>query len=147
MLMHHVAAFNLLICMCFGNGLAFGCTVAFLHDIADVPASVTKLFAQTDYTMMAVITFLINMVVWGYTRNYLLLKYVHFLWTSLIYALPKPYDQFYWVYYGAAILLTGMLILQYYWYVLFIKILLFYKKTGKAEDLQNDSRKNVKTKN
>ena len=90
--------------------------------------------------------FLANMVLWGYTRNYLLLKYVYWVWTELIYSYPPAYEQYVWVLYGAAVFITSMLILHYYWYLLFIKMLIFVRKTGTAEDLQNDIRKNVQAK-
>lgn len=39
-----------------------------------------------------------------------------------------------------------MLILHYYWYMLFIKMVVAAKKTGAAEDMQNDIRKNIQSK-
>ena len=36
-----------------------------------------------------------------------------------------------------------LICLHYYWYVLFIKMILFYKKHGKAEDLQNKTKKKI----
>jgi hypothetical protein len=36
---------------------------------------------------------------------------------------------------GAAVFITAMLLLHYYWYLLFIKMVLYAKKTGTGEDL------------
>jgi hypothetical protein len=135
MLMHHVAAAGLISIMCFGNWLSIGCTIAFLHDIADIFGAVVKALSQTDYTKVTVPFFLCVMVVWGYTRNYLLVKYIHFIVTELWHCFPAAYAQYNFVTIGATINLGGMLILHYYWYWLFIKILIFYKKSGKTEDL------------
>jgi len=145
--MHHVAAGGLLGIMFYGNMLSIGCTIAFLHDIADIFGSMVKALSQTDYTKVTVPFFIGVMIVWGYTRNYLLVKYVYFIVTELFDCFPAAYAQYNFVIIGATLNLGGMLILHYYWYALFIKILLFYKKSGKAEDLQNDVRQRVTKKN
>lgn len=48
MLMHHICAVSLLFSMTFSNGMTIGVAISFLHDIADVPAAVTKYFGQTN---------------------------------------------------------------------------------------------------
>jgi hypothetical protein len=88
MLMHHVAAASLLLIMCFGNLLSIGCTIAYLHDIADIFASVVKAFSQTEYTKITAAWMICVMIVWGYTRNYLLPKYIYFLITEMFDCYP-----------------------------------------------------------
>jgi hypothetical protein len=135
MLMHHIAAAGLIFIMCYGNMLPLGLTIAYIHDISDITVTITKGLGQTNYTVSAVVWFIIHMFVWGYFRNYLLVKYVYFLWTDMIGSYPPEYDQYNWVPFGAMLNLCGLVFLHYYWYMLFIQILLFYKKNGKAEDL------------
>jgi hypothetical protein len=147
MLTHHIVAAALLSLMVFANWLSIGCTISFLHDIADIPASFVKALSQTDYTKVTVPFFLGTMIVWGYTRNYLLVKYIIFIVNNLFDCFPEEYKQFNWVTYGATVNLGLMLFLHYYWYFMFIQILLFFKKSGKAEDLQNDVRKTADMKN
>ena len=36
MLLHHIATCSLYFCSTYGNGLATGATIAYLHDIADI---------------------------------------------------------------------------------------------------------------
>jgi hypothetical protein len=43
MLVHHIAASGLLFIISFSGWINFGATFAFLHDIADITASLAKL--------------------------------------------------------------------------------------------------------
>jgi len=89
MLVHHIATAGLLSLMVFANWLSIGCTIAFLHDIADIFASIVKALSCTDYTMLTVPWFLVVMGVWGYTRNYLLVKYIHYIVTNFFDCFPE----------------------------------------------------------
>jgi ABC-type proline/glycine betaine transport system permease subunit len=122
MLMHHIAAVSVLLCMVFSNWISIGCTIAYLHDIADITAGIAKFASQTrgHPAVLLLGALLPNMAVWAYTRNYLLAVYLYKIWTEFIYAYPPEYQQFVWVTYGAAVMLTGMLILHYYWFTIFI---------------------------
>lgn len=115
--------------------MAIGCTIAYLHDIADITASFTKFFSCTDYTHFTVFFFFCNLVVWGYTRLYLLPNYMYFVMTELMGAFPGEYAQFGMVTSGAVCMLGGLLVLHFYWYCLFLKILFLYKTKGSTEDI------------
>jgi hypothetical protein len=91
MLMHHVVAAALLAIMVYGNGLSMGCTIAFLHDIADILVAIVKALGQTHYEKLAVFVFIIHMFTWGYTRNYLLPKLMYFVWTEMIGCMTGDY--------------------------------------------------------
>ena len=94
MLTHHIAASGVLFAVIFSNSLSFGCTMAFLLDIADITGSIVKWWAQTPYTFPTMVTFFVNMAVWGYTRNYLLPQYVYWVFTVCIYSYTGKYEQF-----------------------------------------------------
>ena len=68
MLMHHICAVSLLVSMVYANGMTIGCTISFLHDIADITVAITKFWGLTKYATLAALGLLANMVVWGYTR-------------------------------------------------------------------------------
>jgi hypothetical protein len=91
MLMHHIAASGLLSIMVFGNGMSMGCTIAFLHDIADILVALTKGLSQTHFEKSAVVVFIIHMFVWGYTRNYLLPKLMYFVWEEMVGCMTGDY--------------------------------------------------------
>jgi hypothetical protein len=121
MLMHHIAAVSVLTCMIFANWMSIGCTIAFLHDIADITTAIAKFLGASNLpTMTLFLGLASNMIVWGYTRNYLLAIYLYKIWTEYVDVYPPEYAQYSWVTYGAAIMLTGMLCLHYYWYMIFI---------------------------
>jgi hypothetical protein len=91
MLTHHIAASGLLLMITFSGWINFGATVAFLHDIADITASLAKLGGQTPYFKVTLFWFFANMGIWGYTRNFVLLKLVYWIWTEGIYSFPPQY--------------------------------------------------------
>lgn len=47
MLLHHIAAFCLYFCYIFGNVHEVGATIAFLHDLADIPGNMCKCLNST----------------------------------------------------------------------------------------------------
>jgi hypothetical protein len=126
MLLHHVAATSVLTCMVFANGMSIGCSIAYLHDIADITTSMAKWLSQTKYDRLTAGVFVCNMLIWAYTRNYLLVKYVYFIWTEYCYGMPPAYEQYAWSYRGCGVMITGMLLLHFYWMALFFKILFSY---------------------
>jgi hypothetical protein len=93
MLMHHIAAVSVLLCMVFSNWMSIGCTIAYLHDMADITAGIAKFASQTrgHPAVLLLFALLPNMVVWAYTRNYLLALYLHKIWTEMVYCFPPEY--------------------------------------------------------
>jgi hypothetical protein len=144
MLCHHIAASTLLISMIYSNSYGIGCVVSFLHDIADITASVTKYFACTPYTTTLVSWFISNMVVWAYTRLIVLPYLLYRIWTECVFLYKDEFVDFWPATMSSAIMLTMMQILHIYWYFLFVKMLCTYKKKGVAEDIQNKVEKKKK---
>ena len=72
MALHHFVAFYLFFGYYFSNAWEIGMTIAFLHDIADVTTNLVKAVSNTNYTKTSVFIFLVNMILWGWTRLYVL---------------------------------------------------------------------------
>merc|ERR1711924_489811 len=102
--------------MVFSNWMSIGCTIAYLHDIADIFAGLAKYCSQTRSTIGAVFALFTLIGVWAYTRIYLLPLYLYQIWTEILYSYPAEYEEFIWVNYGAAVMLTAMQILHIYWF-------------------------------
>ena len=72
MFVHHLAANSLYFGYIYGNFITVGTVVAYLHDIADVPTNLGKVLSSSIFDKGALVIGLVMMVVWGYTRIYLL---------------------------------------------------------------------------
>jgi len=68
MALHHFCAFYLFFGYYMANCWEIGMVIAFLHDIADIFANITKWGSNTRWTKVTVFFFLINMAVWFHTR-------------------------------------------------------------------------------
>jgi uncharacterized membrane protein (UPF0136 family) len=68
MLLHHIATIALYGGMILNNNINQGVICAWLHMISDVPAPVSKLFSQTRLTVPTVVTFLLVIFSWFFTR-------------------------------------------------------------------------------
>lgn len=99
-----------------------------IHDVADVPLALTKIFSETHFSNMAAGAFIVNMLAWSYTRCFALV-FVTFQcldtpnpgWHSLL--MPT------FVYYSCCLIM-----LHYYWWSLFYKLLHKFVKYGDTED-------------
>jgi hypothetical protein len=94
MMTHHIATSSLLVSMIFANQMSIGCVVAFQHDIADITVAACKYLSQTKYTMVGLSTFIVNMVVWAYTRNILLAYVVYRIWTEQCDMYKAPFEGY-----------------------------------------------------
>ena len=72
MLVHHIAANSLYFGYIFGNCINFGSVIAYLHDLADVPANLSKTLSSTKFTTPPLLSGILMIVTWGYTRIYIL---------------------------------------------------------------------------
>jgi ceramide synthetase len=71
-MLHHVVAMYLFFGYYMGNVWRVGTVIAFLHDIADVTAMLSKSLSETKYSNLTAICFIFNMFVWFYTRLFVL---------------------------------------------------------------------------
>ena len=128
MLLHHLATNCLYFSYVFSGFLPFGATIAYLHDLADIPANVGKVLSSTTFELAALIDGLILMTIWAYTRCYLLPKSIYFLFTE-----PKMKDpdmaQFDIFIILSGVFLSVMCALHYFWFFLFIRMNMLYVKS------------------
>lgn len=130
MALHHIVSLFLFSGYYLSNKLNAGSTIAFLHDIADIGISCSKMFGETRYGGVAAAVFVTTMAIWFWTR--MIVLPFDMMYKIYYYHPEEPYTI---VKYAFLWLLTVMTVLHYYWMNIFVKILLNYKKTGDGEDL------------
>ena len=67
-LLHHVAACALFFCFVLPNVIAIGCTIAWIHDVADILASLVKVVSALHFEGLTVFVFINMMALWFLTR-------------------------------------------------------------------------------
>jgi len=128
MALHHIVALYL-----FGGCYMFnlwegGSVIAFLHDIADITGNLTKTLTNTNYDTATAVVFITTMIVWFYTRCFLLATYIYSIWTmemNFDSGIVQPFFCY---------LLGCMYLLHCYWFHIFCKLLKKYALTGATED-------------
>lgn len=129
---------NLAACYLFGfsyiSNTLIGVVIVFIHDIADVFVTWTRAWAESDFKKVTACSFLVTIIVWCYTRIYMLGLCIYVATIKMeVYAI-SPYVQ---PIFG--FLLTCLLVLDIYWFFVFIKIIKIFLTKGVYEDLQNKS--------
>jgi len=136
MLIHHLATNCLYFCYIFSGTVPFGAIVAYLHDLADIPANTGKVLSSTTYEKSSIVVGLVLMILWCHTRCILLPKIIYYLATKAMYTVPGE-EQFQPYIYLSVIFLSVMCALHYFWFAMFFKILGRFLTTGTATDLGN----------
>ena len=77
MLVHHLTTASLYFGYIYGNLIKFGSVVAYLHDIADVPASLGKLLSSTIFPNASLVVGIVMMLLWALTRIYMLPQFIY----------------------------------------------------------------------
>jgi sphingoid base N-palmitoyltransferase len=131
MLLHHVATLTLYGGMILINITRFGAMIAWLHAIADVPGMVTKVFSHTNYKYPTLVSFLICIVTWGYTRNFMIPA---LLYCTANLHMPPAFAEYEAIYTIKKSLLFILCLMHVYWMALFFRILCEFKKSGSTED-------------
>jgi uncharacterized membrane protein YkgB len=72
MVIHHVATNSLYFCYIYSNIVPYGSMVAYLHDIADIPANFGKVFSSTIYDKVSAAIGVFLLVAWFHTRIFML---------------------------------------------------------------------------
>jgi len=101
-----------------------------LHDIADGPLSLTRFILETNYKKTSAVMFAITMVIWAYTRLFVLPIYIY----ETIFYLPQFKNWHYIVKPMFVFLMSALCMLHFYWFKLFIGILTKYTRDGKTDD-------------
>ena len=68
MLLHHIAACALFFGFVLSNFMAVGTTIAWIHDIADIPAMAARLFSSVEKDWLAIPPFIAMVLSWFVTR-------------------------------------------------------------------------------
>lgn len=133
MLLHHISALALYPGFIFSNVMGIGVVLAWLHDIADIFANITRLFNIIDWPVTGVVTFIMVMIVWAYTRLMILPTYIYYIITEFRFPDPVAHFQgFVWV--ELAFLMT-MQCLHILWFGMFIKMGYRLIMKGERRDL------------
>jgi hypothetical protein len=131
MVLHHIVTVYLFAFSHFTNTIVGG-LVLLIHDSGDICIGFSRIFSETHNVLAVKIFFSSNCFIFAYTR---LLIFPYVVYVSIIkipvYAV-SPYMQ---PIFG--FLMTCLFILHCYWFVLFLKIISNYCKTGHTEDLAN----------
>jgi len=70
--LHHMMVVYLYFGGYFINVLEPASVFIMMHDIADIPLSFTKIFADSNYKHISIISFMFTMIVWFWTRNFVM---------------------------------------------------------------------------
>lgn len=89
---HHLITVSLYGSMIVTNSILPGAMISFLHNLSDVPGTVTRAFSQTIYKTTTVVTFFVFVSGWVLVRNVMLPIIVHACWVYLIY--PPELSQY-----------------------------------------------------
>jgi hypothetical protein len=132
MMLHHLATICLYGGMVVNNAINQGVVCAWLHMICDIPSTMSRLFSHTKYDAMTVTFFLSLIGSWAYTRLYLITKMVYCCF--LHYRYLPPFEGYQALPQIAVFMLTTLVLLHFYWFYLFIKMLFGFILKGKTED-------------
>ena len=80
MALHHIVSLYLFGGYYLFNAWETGAVVALLHDIADITANLVKLLAESKFKTSTAVVFVIHMIVWFYTRLFLLPLFIYQIW-------------------------------------------------------------------
>ena len=129
--LHHIIALYL-----FGGGYMLnaweaGAVIAFLHDIADIFTSLIKVMAETKYIHKTAQFFPVCMLIWFYTRIFLLPQFIYTLYTEDSIEFHSPLIRYY-----LCFMLLCLTILHCHWFLMFCRIYKKFLDFGIAEDEQ-----------
>ena len=128
---HHSVTIYLMIGSYMFNVWECGAVISFIHDFTDMVCHFLKASSHTTFDVVTIPTFIFFLLSWGYMRNIILPICIYQNWNSGVFAeypiLLPIYCYF----------LSCLVILHYYWYSIFLKILYKLATEGATDDLQN----------
>jgi hypothetical protein len=111
-----------------------GSVIAYLHDIGDIPVNIVKIMAETAYSGATAVVFIIHMIVWGYTRCYVLPMIIYSIYKADLWEGTWLKNIFIY-------LLSCLVLLHYFWFGMFILALKRYAKFGDTADPRDKLKK------
>mmetsp|Transcript_135919 Transcript_135919/g.253970 ORF Transcript_135919/g.253970 Transcript_135919/m.253970 type:complete len:332 (+) Transcript_135919:65-1060(+) len=134
MLAHHATTCFLVLASFLGNFVRIGSLVLFLHYVSDIPVYGAKIFVDTKQDVLTVLNLLGMLGSWGYLRLYCFPRYII---SSTLFESVKEraeYGDVAYFSFNAGLIL--LVLLQIYWYKLFIQMGLHVLLTGQQVDKQ-----------
>ena len=132
MFIHHIAANSLYFAYIYGNAFLFGSIVAYLHDLADIPANLGKSFGSTTLGGLTGVIGVFLVSIWFWTRIYLLPQIIYFISQTKMDPSLERFSPFILL---NMIFLGIMCVLHYYWFVLIVRMILRFATSGATDDL------------
>ena len=129
MSLHHLVTLLLYGSSYLLNMQEIGSTIAFIHDIADVPTNVSKMLSETVIWKYATIPHVSNIFVWGYTRLTV------FPWVIYTYVVLQTDHDNTIIKRNLATFLCVLVVLHTYWYWMIFQIIIHYITKGESKDL------------
>lgn len=132
-LLQHLCAMILVYFSYAQNFLRVGAIIMLCHDVCELLSSACRVFVDTSYKFVTVSCFCILFVSWGYLRLYVFAKrciLVIHRNVDLISSFLK-FETAAWL----TFLLSVMLLMNTYWFVLMGKMFIHFLSSGQAEDI------------
>jgi hypothetical protein len=101
-----------------------------MHDLADLPLMWTKIWCETKYKIFTVAMFIIMMITWFYTRCIAMPVVIYETYTI-------AGDKYGWNHFMVSLftcLMATLNLLHFYWFLLFLKMLKSFVKSGNTDD-------------
>ena len=141
-MIHHIATCVLVFASTMSNFIAYGAIIHYLHCASDIVIMLVKTLGSTRYdTFTGVLFILINMPSWAFWRLFCLPVIIWGIYTHSDFRYKDevfaPYTCFIaW----NGHYLTVLLVLHWYWYFLFLKMICNFASSGVSEDIQESSK-------
>jgi hypothetical protein len=107
--------------------------IAFLHDVADVPVNICRVFLITKYDNVTTTFYVMLMISFIWTRMIVFPQIIYWIYETWLTTTSPAADAMI----GLNLLLLFMFTLHSYWTVLLVGVGLHRATTGKVEDLIN----------
>lgn len=131
--LHHVLVLALYPGFFFGNLMGVGTVLAWLHDIADFPVNLCRIFQACDMKIPTVVFYLVLVATWFYTRLCILPYYIFEIVTALKF--PEPIKHFQHLVHLVICFLMVMQLLHIYWFGIFLQIGFRLVTKGETNDI------------
>ena len=136
MTLHHFVTMGLLLYSYMFNVWECGAVISFIHDFTDCIGHSVKVSCQLEnYDNTTFYIFATVMVTWGWARNLVFPYCVYQIYNTFFYYKNASFEQgnvtvTIYIYF-----LSCLVVLHYYWYDLFIKVITKAKYEGKYVDM------------
>ena len=140
-LVHHICAVSLTAGGVFGNSRGIGLVIAYLHAISDITVNISRILSSTHYTILALISYLVLMIVWIWTRIICFGYMVYRMWSRKF---PPELSQFDNFCTFEVMFCTVVYCLHIHWTRLLLLMFHRYLRIGSTADLQQQIKKKEK---